>query len=203
MSILHTVHILPDGVWRDGAALAVKARGAELLTELYHAKMGDYLKFFKMDVLSKLGVLATELLVADEPDRFTPREDRAVLLFSRTGPLSDDRNYQKTISGDDYFPSPALFVYTLANIVTGEIAIRNKYAGDTTAFCLPEFAPEQIVAAVRTAFDDRVTGSAVCGWVEAPDPDHFEAVLALVDRGSGPGAAFTADHFLQIKKNQR
>lgn len=203
MRIVRSVHILPDGVWLDGAPLTVPGRGAALLTALYHEIMGDYPKFFKMDILSKLGVLAAELLVRGESGRFEPREDRAVLLFSRSGPLCDDRNYQKTISGDDYFPSPALFVYTLANIVTGEIAIRNKYAGDTTAFCLPDFAPEQIVAAVRTAFDDRITASAVCGWAEAPDPDHFEAVLALVDRSDGPGAAFTTDHFLQIKMNQR
>ena len=148
MKIVHSVHILPDAVRLDGVALPVEGQGAELLSALYRAYVKDYPKFFKMDLLSKLGVIATELLVKDEPGRFTPREDRAVLLLSHSGPLCDDCNYQKTISGDDYFPSPALFVYTLANIVTGEIAIRNKYEGDTTAYGLEAFDPAQLVAVV-------------------------------------------------------
>ena len=41
--------------------------------------------------------------------------------------------FQETIQhADSYYPSPALFVYTLPNIVTGEIAIRNKYYGETS-----------------------------------------------------------------------
>ena len=203
MKIRHHVHILPDAVWFDGAPVPVESRGVDLLAELYRTRVKDYPKFFKMDLLCKLGFLATELLVADEPGRFTPREDRAVLLFSRTGPLCDDRNYQHTIAEDAYFPSPALFVYTLANIVTGEFAIRNKYEGDTTAYELPAFDAAQLVAAVRDAFEDRVTGSAVCGWAEAPDPAHFEAFLLLVDRSAGEGPDFCAETLGKIKQNQR
>ena len=202
MKILHHVHILPDSVFLDGRPVAVESRGAGLLSELYRGWMKDYPKFFKMDLLSKLGVIATELLVAEDPDRFTPREDRAVLLLSRTGPLCDDRLYQQTIPPENYFPSPSLFVYTLANIVTGEIAIRNKYAGDTTAFELPAFSAAQIVSTVNTAFEDRGTASAVCGWAEAPDPDHFEALLMTVSRDNAlDGIPFSEDNILKIKQN--
>ena len=202
MRILHHVHILPDAVFLDGRPVAVESRGAGLLAELYRGWMKDYPKFFKMDLLSKLGVIATEMLVADDPDRFERREDRAVLLLSRTGPLCDDRLYQQTIAPDNYFPSPSLFVYTLANIVTGEIAIRNKYAGDTTAFELPAFSAAQIVSTVATAFEDRGTASAVCGWAEAPDPDHFEALLLTVSRDdTAGGMPFTEDNILKIKQN--
>ena len=187
MKIRHTVTIRPDAVFLDGVSLPVEGRGMDLLTELYRTYMKDYPKFFKMDLLSRLGVLATELLVRDEAGRFSPREDRAVLLFSRSGPLCNDGNYQKTIGADDYFPSPALFVYTLANIVTGEIAIRNKYAGDTT------------VSAVRAAFEDRVTTSAVCGWAEALDPDHFEAVLLLVEQDAPDGLPFDEETIQNLK----
>ena len=200
MKILHAVRILPDAVRLDGVQLPVSGQGTELLAALYREHMKDYPKFFKMDVLSKLGVIATELLVEGEADRFTPREDRAVLLFSKSGPLSDDRNYAKTITGDDYFPSPALFVYTLANIVTGEIAIRNKYEGDTTAYGLTEFDAGQFVAAVRDAFEDRITTSAVCGWADCVDADHFEAVLFLVAQGAATGRDFSAETVNQIKQ---
>ena len=203
MKIRRYVQICPDAVRLDGVPVPVTGRGPELLSELYRNYVKDYPKFFKMDLLCKLGFVATELLVGDEPGRFTPREDRAVLLLSRTGPLCDDRNYQKTIAEEAYFPSPALFVYTLANIVTGEIAIRNKYEGDTTAYELPAFSAEAIVSVVRDAFADRITTSAICGWAEAPDPDHFEAILMLVDGSAGEGLDFTEENILKIKQNQR
>ena len=201
MKICRYVTIRPDAVTLNGAPVPVESQGMALLAELYRTYVKDYPKFFKMDLLSKLGVAATELLVGGESGRFTPREDRAVLLFSRTGPLCNDRNYQHTIAEGEYFPSPALFVYTLANIVTGEIAIRNKYAGDTTAYELAAFSPEPFVAAVRAAFDDRVTASAVCGWAEAPDPDHFEAFLMLVQRDAPDGLPFCEETLRQINPN--
>ena len=43
------------------------------LTDLYRQWAGDYPKFFKMDTLSKLGFLLAEMLVHDEPERFTLR----------------------------------------------------------------------------------------------------------------------------------
>ncbi len=203
MKIVRYVSIRPDAAWLNGVPVPVESKGLALLTDLYRLHVKDYPKFFKMDLLSKLGVVATELLVEDEPGRFDPREDRAVLLFSRTGPLCNDRNYQHTIAEGEYFPSPALFVYTLANIVTGEIAIRNKYAGDTTAYELSSFSPEHFVAAVRAAFDDRITTSAICGWAEAPDPDHFEAFMMLVQQDAPDGLPFCEETLRQINPNLR
>jgi hypothetical protein len=63
------------------------------LTQLYRQEVGDYPKFFKMDVLSRLGFLLTERLVGTDENRFQPREDRAVLVFSREGSIANDRHY--------------------------------------------------------------------------------------------------------------
>ena len=182
MKIVHSVHILPDAVRLDGVALPVEEQGAELLSALYRAYVKDYPKFFKMDLLSKLGVIATELLVKDEPGRFTPREDRAVLLLSHSGPLCDDRNYQKTISGDDYFPSPALFVYTLANIVTGEIAIRNGYHGETSFYILPRQDDRLMQQILQASCFDSTTQSILCGWLDYEDDAHFVADLRILNK---------------------
>lgn len=159
------------------------------LEALYRVREIQYPKFFKMDLLSRLGFLLTEELVGDEPDRFTPRGDRAVLLFSRNGCLCNDRNYAASM---EEFPSPALFVYTLPNIVTGEIAIRNKYAGETSAFVLEAFDPQAIVACVEQAFQDRVTASAVCGWIDCRSENDYDAVAFLVSR-EGDGKPFNPD----------
>ena len=151
------------------------------LTALYRAEVGDYPKFFKMDTACKLGFLLAER-IAEEP-RFTPREDRAVLMFSTCGSLCNDRHYEASVRE---FPSPSLFVYTLPNIITGEIAIRNKYEGETSAYVLERFEPETFVALVEQAFQDAVTESAVCGWVDVRADDDFTAFAFLVERdGTG------------------
>ena len=122
------VKITPERVILNGEPLITTAQGAALLTEIYRSRVNDYPKFFKMDELSKLGFIASELLLQAEGDRHQDSEDRAVILFNRSSSVTNDRKYQDTIQRpDDYFPSPALFVYTLPNIVTGEIAIRNGY----------------------------------------------------------------------------
>ena len=162
--------------------------GGADLTALYRAEVGDYPKFFKMDMACKLGFLLAERL-AEEP-RFVPREDRSVLMFSTCGSLCNDRHYEESVKD---FPSPSLFVYTLPNIITGEIAIRNKYAGETSAYVLERFDPETFVALVEQAFQDGVTQSAVCGWVDARADDDFTAFAYLVER-DGDGQEFKVDN---------
>ncbi|MBR0285545.1 MAG: hypothetical protein IJQ96_00810 [Bacteroidales bacterium] len=152
--------------------------GADL-TQLYRQEVGDYPKFFKMDVLSRLGFLLTERLVGSDENRFQPREDRAVLVFSREGCVANDRNYVATMKD---FPSPSLFVYTLPNIVAGEIAIRNKYAGETSAFVLEKYDEKAIFELVRQAFQDPVTQSAVVIWADCPSDTEWDARGWLVNR---------------------
>ena len=142
------------------------------LTAIYRELVGDYPKFFKMDTLCKLGFLLTEMLVKDDKDRFQPREDRAVLVFSRNGCLANDINYAKSMED---FPSPALFVYTLPNIVAGEIAIRNKYEGETSAYVLEKYDRPLIDKTVRQAFLDRITRDAIVAWIDCPSDAEWTA----------------------------
>ncbi len=156
---------------------AVIPAGASL-PELYRKWAGDYPKFFKMDTLSKLGFLLAEMLVQGEPGRFSPREDRAVLVFSRAGSFTDDGHYAASMAD---FPSPALFVYTLPNIVTGEIAIRNKWAGETSAFVLEEYDKEWMRELVKEAFQDPVTRSAFVAWIDCRSDEDWTAEAWLIE----------------------
>lgn len=149
------------------------------LALLYRQWAGDYPKFFKMDTLSKLGFLLSEMLLHDEQNRFAPREDRAVLVFSRVGCLADDGRYAASMAD---FPSPALFVYTLPNIVSGEIAIRNKYEGETSAYVMDGFRETLLWEVVRDAFQDRVTESAIVAWIDCPDDQTWDARAWLVNK---------------------
>lgn len=176
------VYINPETVTVDGKPLENKEKGAALLTELYRNHIGDYPKFFKMDTLCKLGFVASELLLqAEGKPRFEPREDRAVIFFNKSASLQADTAYQATIQDvENFFPSPAAFVYTLPNIVTGEIAIRNKYFGETSCIVLPERDPQILAQQLRLAFLDPMTTSILGGWLDCSDENHFEAEVYLL-----------------------
>lgn len=180
------VYINPDTVMVNDKPLAHNEKGSAMLTELYRAYIGDYPKFFKMDTLSKLGFVASELLLqAEGKVRFEPCENRAVVFFNRAASLQADAAYQATIQHpENFFPSPAAFVYTLPNIVTGEIAIRNKYFGETS-FLVLEHCDEHIMAReLQNAFLDPMTTSILGGWLDCTDENHFEAELLIIEESN-------------------
>lgn len=183
MTVTHSVRISPKEITLDGKRIETEAEGLELLTSIYRKHIGDYPKFFKMDALCRLGFVATELLLeAEGLPRFESRDDRAVAFFNRSSSLWSDSRYQQTIcEEDDYFPSPAQFVYTLPNIVTGEIAIRNKYFGETS-FYVVESRDDRLIeeTLLQTSLDGR-TASAIGGWLECADDNAFEAEIYIVE----------------------
>lgn len=142
------------------------------LTALYKEKIGDYPKYYKMDGLSRLGFVASELLSGDG------RQCARIILFNRSSSIAADRKYQASIAADDFFPSPSVFVYTLPNIVAGEIALRQQWKTETSFYILPErndALMQQIVDASLKAGEQALTG-----WVDYEDDTHYEAELLLV-----------------------
>jgi len=183
MKITHWIHIRPDVIILDGKALVSTGKGIEMLTSVYRNRINDYPKYFKMDSLSKLGFIASELLLQEEKERLVNVESRAIVFFNRSSSLCDDKNYQETIRDkDNYFPSPAIFVYTLPNIVTGEIAIRNKYYGETSFYVLDCLNTEKMKQIIDDAFQDEVTESVLGGWLECYDNNNFEAYLFIIKK---------------------
>lgn len=165
----------------DGQTLTQTETSEKMLIGLYRQHANDYPKFFKMDTLCRLGFIATELLLqAEGAERFVPTEDRAVILANRNASIKNDTDYLKTISEQDYYPSPALFVYTLPNIVTGEIAIRNKYMGETAFYILD--TPDQLMPIVETTLNTPYStlNSAIAGWCDCSDANTFYAKIQII-----------------------
>lgn len=130
---------------------------------MYRDKMPDYPKFFKMDMLSRLGFMAAEQLLEGLDGGL---DDAAIILAGRHASLDDDVKYMATITPGDYYPSPALFVYTLANIVAGEIAIKHGIHGETTFYIedaydrlFMETEAERIIGGGRSS-------KVIFGWVD-------------------------------------
>jgi len=168
----------------NGDIIATENTGKAMLTELYRQHVGDYPKFYKMDCLCQMGLVSSELLLQTEgEERFLQREDRAVVLFNKTSSLEADSRFQTTINDvSNYYPSPSVFVYTLPNIVTGEIAIRNKYFGETSFYVLRDFNPMVLAHNIACAFADEATNSVLSGWVDCTDENHFECIMFLVGK---------------------
>jgi 3-oxoacyl-[acyl-carrier-protein] synthase-1 len=173
----HTVEITPKAVTVDGKQMACEGEGKALLTDLYKRYIDNYPKFYKMDPLCRLGFVASELLLQAEGDRRdTPRDDRAIILFNRSSSIQADEAYQASIQdAEDYFPSPAAFVYTLPNIVTGEIAIRNHYQGETSFYILPERNDQLMQQILDASLGDKTTKSILGGWIDYEDDENFVA----------------------------
>lgn len=174
----YLVHITPHGCWIDGNVVPTQTSGDEIITELYRAHVGDYPKFFKMDGLCRLAFIASELVLQaeakqNETQRFTPNETRNVILGNHSASIKNDNEYLNTISDGNFYPSPALFVYTLPNITTGEIAIRNKYFGETCFF----------VAENQQQFEDLINTTqiddALVGWIEYTEQGIFDCSMWL------------------------
>lgn len=195
----HTIRITPEEVILDqrklweGKKELGEQEGQEhhsLLTTLYKQMIGNYPKFYKMDGLSRLGFVASEILLnAEKGDTDVERreeegerllEERAIIFFNHSSSIASDRNYKESINDkNNYFPSPSIFVYTLPNIVTGEIAIRNHFHGETSFFILPDKDERMMEEILQASCRDDQSKSFLTGWIDYEDERHFEADLKI------------------------
>ena len=139
---------------------------ADFSKQTYKKLELNYPKFFKMDSLSKLAFLGAEILLNGEID--TEAENNIALVFAnKSSSLDTDVKYQETISDEEnYFPSPAVFVYTLPNICLGEISIRHQLKTENSFFIFEEFNPEFMVKYANIILDTKKADKVLCGWVE-------------------------------------
>lgn len=140
----------------------------------------DYSKFFKMDNLSKLAFLAADVLLKKE--NLGEDENNIALIFSnKASSLDTDRKHQAAIENEDeYFPSPAVFVYTLPNICLGEISIKHKLYSENSFFIFDHFNAEHLRVYTNNLLRKGKAEKVLCGWVDF-DKNSYEAFLYLVE----------------------
>ena len=151
---------------------------SDFLLSVYQHFQVNYPKFYKMDNLSKLGWLASELLLTDfKKDKYQPEEIGLVLANSNSS-LDNDIKYFDSLKE---FASPSLFVYTLPNIVIGEICIRNHFKGEHAFFIQDTFDAGFISRQVNYLLDKDILKACICGWLDVLEQD-YKAVLFLVEK---------------------
>lgn len=178
--IKSAVRITDQDVLVDGKKIDIQRQEGETwLVNIYRSLGIQAPKFFKMDNLCKSGFLAAELAMKECNQQVeNPKKDWSVILLNHASSLDNDRAYQETIQdADNYFPSPAVFVYTLANIVTGEIAIRHKIMGESSFFVQDKFSPSTLKDLAESGFaPSKEINNMLCGWVEYEN-NHCDVML--------------------------
>lgn len=155
----------------------------ELLRACYQQLGLEYPKFFKMDLLCQLAFIGSEVLLKDT-DILTryPKDRIAIVLSNTASSLDTDRRYHDTISNADaYFPSPAVFVYTLPSIMCGEIAIRNGILGENNFLVTEGYDEPLLEANIATLFNQGHADACIGGYVQL-DRDGYELILFLAEK---------------------
>jgi len=126
-----------------------------------------YPKYHKMDRLSKLGILTSELCLRNCDEWKSADKKNTALLFSnRSSSLDSDRVHAASLADKkNYFPSPSVFVYTLPNIVLGEIAIKQGICGENAFFVTDTFDAQLMFSYASILLESTNTNYLVCGWL--------------------------------------
>ncbi|OJU78963.1 MAG: hypothetical protein BGO09_10135 [Bacteroidetes bacterium 47-18] len=147
---------------------------------VYKALGLAYPKFYKMDILSKVAYLCSELLLKDKaPSAFDPART-AACISTADGCIEADTRF---LESTETIPSPALFVYTLPNIMLGEICIRHKLKGEQVCYSAPLMDREDMRFYLQDIFTNRRQEHCLCGHVNVQD-DLADAELYWVDKAT-------------------
>jgi hypothetical protein len=172
---------------------------ADFLLSVYMQLDINYSRFYKMDNLSKLGLLASEILLKDsfEKEKYRP-EDIGLIFSNANSSLDTDQKYLASVTD---IPRSSLFVYTLPNIVTGEICIRNNFKGEAAFFLFENFNAGFIENYVSDLLDNNIIQACICGWIDLLGQD-YKAALFLVEKLTGNKAvSFTKEQMNNIFDN--
>jgi hypothetical protein len=182
------VHINNNGITLNGEPLLsqLDLNADPFPFDLIYKEIGiSYPKYHKMDHLSKLGFLAVELLKT-QFDLTQYNADRVAQLFQNSyASLDTDITHQAAIDAGK-MPSPAIFVYTLPNIVMGEIAIRNGLYGENLFILADNFSPFDWNEFANIQLSLGKADAVLGGWIEI-FKNEVDLRFYLVDNSGDEG----------------
>ncbi|MEI6681993.1 MAG: 3-oxoacyl-ACP synthase [Bacteroidota bacterium] len=161
---------------------------ADFIKTVYKQEQITYPKFYKMDSIGKLGFLAAEIVFKERSiEGYNPGKV-GVVLSNSSSSLDTDIVFNDSIKDrSGYFPSPSVFVYTLPNIVIGEICIKNGIKGENAFFISESFNGKQLLTYVNELFENNRVDACLCGWVEIMG-SQYHSLMILVEKESAGNA---------------
>lgn len=159
-------------------ALSPNTGFSEFIRAAYKNLGESNMKFYKMDDLCKLGYVAAAYLLKGKS--FLP-EEIGILLANASASLDTDIRHQAIIDKDgDEAASPAVFVYTLPNVVAGEICIRHKIQGENTFFIRKEYNPSELEQYASIVMAKGKLKACIIGWCELLG-ESYNAEFKLIE----------------------
>lgn len=160
---------------------------SEFAKHVYKHQEWEYPKFFKMDRLSKLTFLTSEIVLNSISISSRDKERMAVVFSNKSASLDTDKVYQDSINSIEHFyPSPAVFVYTLPNIGMGEVCIKNKIQGENAFFVFDEFNPLFLKQYAESLANNQKAKHILCGWTEIGEKGYNSFLYLASQKGTLP-----------------
>jgi hypothetical protein len=166
-------------IWKDGKVIFEHPNRSldDFMAEAYTWLKAAYPKFYKMDRFSKLGFLASEIVLHGVRAKYEA-DEIALVLSNSNSSLDTDLRYWDTVKT---IASPSLFVYTLPNIVAGEICIRHGIKGESLFFVSRQFDAEWTTTYVDLLLSHQKAKCCLAGWIDVLG-DHADVFLYLTDQ---------------------
>jgi len=153
----------------------------DFLKSAYKSQTIKYSKFFKMDSLSKTSFLAAEIILKN-----TTLENEnstiAIVFSNNAASLDTDRKFQESINDvDNFYPSPAVFVYTLPNIGIGEISIRHQLKSENAFFVFENYNAGFHQNYENILLQNNNSDAVLAGWVNV-DGENYDAFVYMISK---------------------
>ncbi len=186
--------VTTTGIWKDAKSVFHFNENENTSSNLKQAYTNlnlSYPKFFKMDGLCKIGILASELLFTDAVKEKYGDDEIALILSNSQSSLQSDADHVKQYA--EGTASPAVFVYTLPNITIGEISIRHKLLGESNFYIFESFRSNQLLEQAALLMSTTPTKACLVGWLEYFG-NTVEAVFFLLEKeGTNPATSQLLD----------
>ena len=183
--VTHCVKIRNNSVIKDAHKIfeSASVSFSQFADLLYQEMRIGYPKFHKMDNLSKLGFLCADILLKNNTLEIQKEPFKTgIILSNRNSSLDTDKKYFNMVRTG--IASPAVFVYSLPNIVIGEICIRHGIKGENTFFIEKEYNIPHQVNYISNLFQSGSLKACIGGWVELLG-DNYDCFLYLVENNLG------------------
>lgn len=181
-ALYSSCEIKNEQIYLDGQLVFEKkdSNFAQFIKEAYKHFELDYPKFHKMDRLCKLAFVTASILLGKNGfDGYNPEEIGVVIANANSTLHTDSKHAESIQDKENYFPSPAVFVYTLPNIMVGEICIRYNIKGESVFFVSTNFDQDFLIKYSEEMLVDGIAKTCLTGWVDYTEED-YHAILFLI-----------------------
>ncbi|MFK7799502.1 MAG: 3-oxoacyl-ACP synthase [Aureispira sp.] len=152
----------------------------KFIKQAYRQLDWHYPKFHKMDRLCKLATVTARILLQNGVLEGYKSEDIAIVIANKTATYHTDSKHIASIQDrDHYYPSPAVFVYTLPNILVGELSIQYKIKGASAFFIQEEKNLPFLFDYSQLLLESGAAKICLTGWVEYTET-HYNSELHLL-----------------------